>query len=715
MRRIARNVFALVVTSLLVFPLARAAFAAADDPIPPVRPATAESEEADQAELSPIVVSADALEGPDEHVVESATALQAAPSSAELLRGTPGANVNTNGSITRQVHYRGMFGTRMNVRVDDMHITSGGPNWMDPPLHYLPRPQLDSLVVDRGIASVSSGAESFGGTVRGRSKTSEFTESSEFEFHGDLETGVSSVDNGYFGGGLLSLANDRHRMHLIGTRQSGHDSDFGSGRIRFSEYERDQYGIGYAARLGDHELGFDYRHNDTDPSGTPALPMDIMEVNTEIARIHYGGTLGETDLRGSIYFNDVDHLMNNFDLRTAPGNPAMFRENHAESSAGAIDLAATFLAGDGTMTLGFDAQQARHDAMVTNPNNRVFFVEAFNSAERDHYSAFFEWRAPLGDRFEVETGLRYTRVEMDSGKVDALPAQLLMMPAMLRNRFNAADRSRSDDNLDGVLKLLYHVTPELRIELAAAHKTRSPNYLERYLWIPSQATAGLADGNNYLGDIGLDPEESWDAELGVDWRTERFYFSPRGFYRRVNDYIQGIPSTDMAVIMVSTANGDPTPLQFANVDAEFFGADASFGGRLFGNVHLDGVVSYVRAKRRDISDDLFRISPLNGALALSYRTDRFDASIGTVAAAKQRKVSTTNGETQTGSWAILNVSTTYRFASGTEISGGVENVLDKTYTDHLAGLNRIANGDVALGARLPGQGRNFFLRIAQRW
>ena len=48
-------------------------------------------------------------------------------------------------------------------------------------------------------------------------------------------------------------------------------------------------------------------------------------------------------------------------------------------------------------------------------------------------------------------------------------------------------------------------------------KTRAPSYIERYLWIPLNVNAGLGDGNNYIGNIDLDPEWSNQFELGLDW------------------------------------------------------------------------------------------------------------------------------------------------------------------------------------------------------
>ncbi|MDZ7781540.1 MAG: TonB-dependent receptor, partial [Halioglobus sp.] len=54
------------------------------------------------------------------------------------------------------------------------------------------------------------------------------------------------------------------------------------------------------------------------------------------------------------------------------------------------------------------------------------------------------------------------------------------------------------------------------------------------------------------------PETAHQVELGLDVDAGGFHLSPRLFYREVDDYIQGVPATDPAVIAVSgNANGDP--------------------------------------------------------------------------------------------------------------------------------------------------------------
>lgn len=46
---------------------------------------------------------------------------------------------------------------------------------------------------------------------------------------------------------------------------------------------------------------------------------------------------------------------------------------------------------------------------------------------------------------------------------------------------------------------------------------------------------------------------------------------------------------------------------------------------------------------------------------------------------------------------------------------GMDNVFDNSYTNHLAGINRVRASDVAVGEKLPGPGRNVFARVSVDW
>ncbi|MBT8441505.1 MAG: TonB-dependent receptor [Gammaproteobacteria bacterium] len=637
------------------------------------------------------------------------------PTTGELMKRTPGGNVNFNGPLTGVGQYRGMFAYRINTQIDDMPVTVGGPNWMDAPLHNAPMPLLDSLEVQRGITPVSAGSETIGGNVRASKRSSEFGATGDFGFHGNVNASAQTVDGGYGIGAVVAGSNDTHRLHASGVVEKGDDTEFPGGKIRPTEYDRTAWGLGYGLSAGDHELGLDYSRNETTDSGTPALPMDIRFIDTNVIGGKYIGTFGGTSLTARLNYNDVEHGMDNFTLRAPPPDPARYRQNLAKGDGTSFELSALTRFRSGKFAYGIDGDLNNHDSRITNPNNAMFFVEAFNNVKRDRVGLFGEWSTPIDDTWSYEVGGRYTQVNADAGAVNGTPAMMMPPAQSLRDEFNAADRKLDWDLVDAVGKFYYRVSDSLRLDLGLGHKERAPVYQELYLWLPLRATAGLADGKNYVGNLDLKQEKSNIVDIGLDWRAGGSFFGPRLFYKRVDDYIQGTPSTDPRVIMISTMNGDPNPLQFANVDAEFYGFDADFGIQLPASVRIDGVLSYVRGKRRDIGDNLYRIAPLTSIIGLTVDRNRWSATLEGQFASEQDKVSATNEETPTAGYGIANLYGSFRGPERILITAGVNNLFDKEYRDHTNGVNRARNSDVAVGQRMPGPGRSFFARLSYNW
>ena len=675
--------------------------------------ANSHAEEAQQ--LPEMTVEGESAAGPSIFPVDLEQAPITTPDSAELLKRAPGANVNRNGPLTGLAQYRGMYADRVNVQVNGIHINSGGPNGMDPALSYIPRTQLQSLEVIRGIAPVSSGVESIGGTIIAKSRSSEFASGDEFRPGVAVSSGGGSVDESYVVGGLGSIANRNHRLHAYGSREKGNNIEIPDGKIKPSRHERNNYGAGYGFRKNEQELSFDVRHNNTDPTGTPSLPMDIKYINTDIVQGEYTGSVGAYALHGQLYWTNVNHEMSNFELRNPP-NPMMTRLNDAKSDGIGYRADIGFQLGSGTLLIGSDGHFDEHDATVTDPvNNPAFRVTAYNDIDRDIFGFFTEWDGDIAENWTMQLGARYNRAESDSGDVSHFMAMMNPAIGRLQNGFNSSDTDNNQDNFDLVAKLDYTLSSQLNINGEAGMKTRAPSYQELYLWVPLQSTNGLADGHNYVGDVNLDSEKAYEGGLGLDWHTRRFYAAPRLFYRYVDNYIQGTPATDPDVIMVSTMNGDPNPLQWSNVDAKLYGADMDWGATINSNWRLDGVVSYVRGERDDINDDLYRIAPLNGSATLSYSRSNWWTGVEGVAYARQHKVSDTNDETNSGSYALMNLRGGINIRRDLTISLGVENVFDKDYEPHLSGINRVANSDVTVGERVPGPGRNYFATLQYQY
>jgi iron complex outermembrane receptor protein len=394
----------------------------------------------------------------------------------------------------------------------------------------------------------------------------------------------------------------------------------------------------------------------------------------------------------------------------------MTRENDTTSEGLGFRADVGFAVGAGQLLLGTDGQFDEHDATVTDPvNNPNFYVEPYNDVKRDAFGLFAEWDGKIASDWVMQLGGRYTRVASTAGDVSHFMSGVSPGITILETRFNDADKDNDQNNFDLVARFDHTYTSQLGFNFEGGVKNRAPSYQQLYLWVPLQSTNGLADGNNYVGDIDLNSETAYEAGLGLDWNSPRGYLSPRVFYRYVKDYIQGTPSTDPVVIMVSTMGGDPNPLQWSNVDAIFYGLDMNWGASLGGNWALEGVVNYVRGKRDDISDDLYRIAPLNGSATLSYNAPKWWVGFEGVAYARQDKVSETNDESESSGYALYNLRGGFDFRHGLTLTAGVDNIFDREYQNHLSGINRVGDSDVPVGERVPGPGRSFFASLQYRF
>ncbi|MGA1072873.1 MAG: TonB-dependent receptor domain-containing protein [Pseudohongiellaceae bacterium] len=668
----------------------------------------------------------------DSHTVIVDDTLVATPDTAQLLRKMPGANVNKNGELTGIAQYRGMFGDRIRVSVDGAQINGAGPNAMDAPLHYAPVAILQSLTINRGIVPVSKGQETIGGYVEAKTYAGDFGTSSEFTVSGRAYAGAQSVNSGDVLSGFFSVANDTHIFRGFVMQESAGDLEFPDGKITPSEYDRERFDLGYSYAQGPHEFSIDFARNNTKDAGTASLPMDILSIDSDLFRSRYTYTSNSGVFTAELSASDNEHWMTNYHLRRPPqtasstDDPMRFRRNWAVSENYGFALNYELFADNGSWLYGLDGHFAEHRSIITNPNSMPFYISNFNDVNRDIVGAFVEREISLNPKTGLEAGLRVNHISMDSVPVSANlnPMNMMMgMPVMmnrlagaLSTQFNNDNLAQTDTNVDAFVRLSYETNGDATWYVGAARKTRSPSYQERYLWIPLEATGGLADGKTYTGNPNLNPEVAHEIELGLDLENASYGFYPRLFYKRVSDYIQGTPSTNMlannfAQMMANMGMGMPNPLQFSNVDARFYGLDIESNFTINEAVTLRAIVNIVRADRRDINDNLYRVSPDNFLVALDYRGNGWTGSIESVTYADQDRISVTNSELSTDGYSLINLMARSEIIEGVEVSIGAENLLDESYLDHLAAYNRAFNPDIAARTRMPGLGRNFYTRV----
>lgn len=637
---------------------------------------------------------------------------------AAIAARVAGGDIFGNGALSGQLSYRGLAGERVLGRVNGQRFATGGPNAMDPPMHYAPSILVERIDVARGVAPVAEGP-SLGGAINAQLAEAQFTNGASLTPQLRAASQYRSVDNSYAAGGLAALANDTWRVGLIASREEGEDYRFPGGRAVGTLFERNLYGIHAGYRMGAGELFLEYRRSETGPSGNPPFALDMVYFDTDFVQGGFRGELAE-DVSFNLRLGHVAvrHLMDNQTLRQPAAAPAQARATFADADTVTAEAALRFGKATRYVEVGADAEIHDRFVTITSPFNPAFFIDSQPNVTAERLGAYVQARGGLG-AVEFEAGARVDRTQQSVG-IPQLGAAVPMGPRTLANQFIASGREAADTTFDAVLRAWLPgdvLTPRVTL----ARKSRVPSVLERFAWLPTEASFGLADGNIYVGNQALRPEVAYIAEAGFDFSNDWLTVRPTIFYRRVEDFIQGTPFDDTpgvinsVVEMVAAANGDPTPLKFRNTSAELYGADMDFVIRPVAQVELAGTASFVRGQRRDIADDLYRIPPANLRVSATWATDRLALGAELFAAANQPKVSRTNDEERGEGFAVVGLFARYAFTEALALEAGVENLFDELYAPHLAGRSRVGASDVPLLERLPGPGRGVWTRLTARF
>ncbi|MGB0894796.1 MAG: TonB-dependent receptor [Parashewanella sp.] len=628
----------------------------------------------------------------------------AVPSSdiADLLKSIPGANVNANGPVSQIAQYRGLYGGRIATKVDGLALAGAGPNSMDAPLSYASILMTESIEMTRGIAPVSSGVDTLGGSLKVNTVEAETGQNFSHILGQFTDNGRQTQL-----GALTNIAGDSQAVlfHIEQAKGSDEIEDGWGRKIVPSTYDKQQFGVKYLNLFSDnHSVSIGYQGVRTGNSASAALPMDIDFIDSDRIKLMGNSSFNWGAMNWHIGWQNGRHGMSNALLRPVK-SPMMARYNRADS----IGLDASLSFDLDNWLFGVDFQRNIHDSVITNPNNKMMVVDNFNHVKNQTISAYGQWSEQYQSQ-SIQIGVRAKQYQFDADKVTHSMAMMNPNLKYLMQRFNQQDRSSNQFGIDLVTEWVIEQSRDMNWRISLARKQSSPSYQQRYLWLPMQATAGLADGRTYLGNTELKLETAYQAELGFDFSNSQLMISPRVFWQTINDYVQGIPLTDMKAKMVAKMMGDTSPLVFANTDARLYGMDVEANYQLMANWQLSMLASYTRGKRTDIEDNLYRLAPLSGQIALNWQQQQWRGQLTWRVASKQDKVSAIQKEQQTAGYGTLDMLAAYEIDNWL-VKAGISNLFDKAYHNHLSGYNRAMKQDIAVGERLPGYGRQIWLSV----
>lgn len=652
--------------------------------------------------LDPLIVSGQSATEPwglHEHFVGAAELRS--QDAASIVRKLPGAAVVRNGAQTGIVQLRGLSGDRVAIRVDGMSISPACPNHMDPPLHYASPLEGDLVKLYAGISPVSQGGDHIGGSLSFARAQPIFADGEASLFRGKIGGSFLGNQDAAMINSDLTYAQGDGSFQYRGSSAMADDLRFPGGTVSDSGYEITHHDLISAWRTKGGYLAVDAGFSATRDAGTPALPMDMIRDDAWHCGLSQREKYGWGTLESRLYVYDIDHLMDNFSLRSVPiGTMRMESPSSSRDFGWRSDV--LLPRGKANLRSGLDLHRNEFDAVQVAVDTGLS-RDTFNDAQRSRVGAYLDWEQTWSDKWTTRMGVRSDVVTSDAGPVSnaILPPVGPMRNMILndQNTFNHSDRSFTNGMLDATTALQFKPDSSTTCELAFAVKNRAPSLVERYLWTPLNASAGMADGRTYLGNLGLDPETSYQVGLGLEKSGKTWKVRLTPFYQIVSNYIQGMPISRL------DSNGNPV-LQYQNLDrADLYGLELAGNYDINKEFSIDTSISQVRGRNKDTGDNLYRIAPLRGLIDLAYRHADWESHLEWMWADAQNHVSEVQGETASPGYGLLNFRLARLFAKSLRVEVGIENLLNKRYADHLGGVNRVVGGDLNNGERIPGAGR----------
>lgn len=610
-------------------------------------------------DLGEVVVTAPAMADPLTVITDPKAPQQPIPASdgGSYLKSIPGFSVSRKGGTDGDPAFRGMGGSRLNILLDEAYILGGCPNRMDPPTAYVYPESYDEVVVQKGPQTVLYGP-STGATVRFERRTERFEATGV--------RGIGSLVGGSFGRNdqLIDVAAGARPgfLRVIGTRSDSDNYEDGNGDEVHSFYTRwsgtviagwtpsEDTRLELTADRSDGEAAYADRAMD-------GAAFDRTGYSLSFERQALGSRIEQLELKA--YRNYVDHVMDNFSLRDPTGMRRIM--NPERTTEGARASMRVGVGPETFATLGADYQTNEHTtrmamAMMADPS--VSGLPRQDTAQFERMGLFGELEHDLDANERLVAGLRADRVE----------AQARQQPTMMDpDAYGGAGAGDTDEdtNLSAFLRHEHRLaSAPATLYAGIGRAERSPDFWERERV------------------FGLDTEKTTQLDVGLSYRAGPLSATLAVFYADIQDYI------------LITEQGDNAK----NIAATTYGGEADLQYTLTPRWRLRGTLAYVHGDNDTDDVPLAQMPPLEATVGLNYDDTRYSGGVFLRAVDRQGRVDVGSGTIygtdigETAGFGVVSVNAGYRPTKKLTVTAGIDNVLDKTYAEHLA------RGSADLGA-----------------
>lgn len=641
-----------------------------------------------RASLPDVVVTAARMQQPLTVTTDPKAPRQPVPAhdGADYLKSIPGFSVIRKAGTDGDPVLRGMAGSRLNILLDGEHILGGCGGRMDPPTAYVFPEAYDSITVLKGPQTVLYGPGSSAGTVLFERKQPRFTEPAV-----RINASLTAASFGRRDG-VADVVYGNPGLYLrAGTTHSGSgDYDDGDGRSVHSRYRRWSANAALGLTPDDNTL---LELSAARSDGEAAYADRAMD-GVLFARENFGFKFSKRNVSASIakleaqiYRNSIDHVMDNYSLRTATG---MRMVSNPDRNTSGARVAATLRVADASqLVVGTDLEENIH-ALRTSPNQLALPYQdrpRIEDANFRNLGVFGELTQLLGETDRIVTGLRADRWHAQDLRVTV---------ATLPNP--SAGQTR-DDTLTSAFARYERELGGMPMTVFAGlgHSERFPDYWEL---IAKESAASVSA-------FGTRPEKNTQLDVGAIYQSEGLHISLSAFYGRIDDFIQ---------IQSKVAKGARSGLVIArNIDATTWGGELGASHVLNRNWTLDGSMAWVRGSNDTDGTALAQLPAPETRLGLRYDDgawsfgtllrlvapqDRFDLNKGNIVGQDLGRAP---------GFGVFSLNGGWRPKKGVLISAGVDNLFDKTYAENLSKGGAMVAG-YSQTARINEPGRTVWVK-----
>ncbi len=615
---------------------------------------------------------------------------------ADYLKAIPGFSVIRKGGSDGDPVFRGMSGSRLNILMDGQQILGGCGGRMDPPTAYIFPATYERITVLKGPQSVLYGADASAGTVqfeRGmkraeRAGVALYTSltAGSYGRHDEFVDARASIPNGY--------------VQAIATRSHADDYKDGNGDAVHSQYTRwsSTAALGWTPNI-DTSLEFSLAKSDGRAAYAdrvmdgPQFARDNFDVKFDRRRV---SSLVER-IEAQSYYNYIDHVMDNYSLRP-PGTvfSAMNPDRRTMGGRFAVTLAPIRRT---SIIIGTDTQQNVHrgrNAMMK--ASAAAATQAYLSAPRvedmrfTQTGIFMEATNFLSRRSRLIGGFRTDWHKASDSRMCVNSTMCPGASPLKNNTQGATDRKvlasgfgRFELDIKGGAGTLY---------AGLGHAQRFPDYWERSKQDPVTLQSAF---------LTTRPEKTTQVDAGTVWRQKAWTGSLSAFYGKVHDYI--------------LIRWNPTPSLTRNIDATTMGAEADIAYSILRNLKADATLAFVHANNDSDHKPLAQQPPLEARVGLTYDNNSYSFGALTRLVGRQDRVDVGSGNIvvngmdlgPTPGFSIFSLNGGYRLKKVLLITGGIDNLLNKAYAEHLNKGGVLVPGFVPM-TRINEPGRTFWLK-----